>query len=229
MARSAVYPPVAVQGPVLQRAGHRTGQGRHPRRGRHRCDHRPDRTRRGSPGTARHRRGAARVAGGTVPAGGAAGLSVALRVRPVADLPRPDATFLSLAEGELRQRIQEILARSELRFVARIAPASQRVAGLFGTELRPELRVDASLRRWRPWSAPPPAGLILMALSTPDLADERIPARPSARRRPRTGRSRPWASRARPWLPGPDPGISWDDDRIEAVQAAVASLTIPSP
>ncbi|WP_410622294.1 TetR/AcrR family transcriptional regulator [Amycolatopsis sp. cmx-8-4] len=138
------------------------------------------------------------------------------------------ATFLSLAEGELRQQIQEILARSEHGFTTRVAAAWQHIAGLFGYRLRPELGstfetvailVSATAR-----------GLILIALSTPDLADERIPARPFG-----AAATEDWslpalgiAGTAVAFLE-PDPGISWDDDRIEAVQTAVNSLTVPSP
>ncbi|MBE1495767.1 AcrR family transcriptional regulator [Amycolatopsis lexingtonensis] len=138
------------------------------------------------------------------------------------------ATFLSIAEGELRQRIQEILARSEHGFATRVAAAWEHIAALFGYRLRPELGstfetvailVSATAR-----------GLILMALSTPDIAGRRVSARPFG------------ASETADWsLPAlgiaatavaflePDPEVSWDDDRVEAVRAAVNSLTLPTP
>jgi AcrR family transcriptional regulator len=138
------------------------------------------------------------------------------------------ATFLSIAEGELRQRIQEILARSEHGFITRVATAWQHIAGLFGYRLRPEL--GSTFETVATLVSATARGLILMALSTPDLADERIPARPFG-----AAATEDWslpalgiAGTAVAFLE-PDPGISWDDDRIEAVQAAVNSLTIPSP
>ncbi len=137
------------------------------------------------------------------------------------------ATFLSLAEGELRDRVQGILAESEHRFITQVAASWQRIAELFGHRLRPELGsgfdtvatlVSAAVR-----------GLTLMALSTPDLADRRLRARPFG------------AAEEADWsLPAlgiaavgsaflePDPAITWDDERIDAVLAAVRSLTIPS-
>src|SRR5262245_46578821 len=45
------------------------------------------------------------------------------------------ATFLSLASGELRERVQEILRQSEQGFVTRVAAAWQQIAEVFGYRL----------------------------------------------------------------------------------------------
>jgi AcrR family transcriptional regulator len=136
------------------------------------------------------------------------------------------ATFLSLGEGELRTRVQDILAQSEHGFISRVAAAWQHIAELFGYRLRPELAatfetvatlVSASAR-----------GLILMALSTPDLAGQRVRAHPFG------------ATDAADWsLPAlgiagiataflePDPTVRWDHNRSMAVQQAINSLAMP--
>lgn len=136
------------------------------------------------------------------------------------------ATFLSLAEGDLRDRIQGILAESEHGFITRVAAAWQHIAGLFGYRLRPE--VGASFETVATLASGTARGLILMALSTPDLADRRVPARPFG------------ATEEADWsLPAlglagiasaflePDPAVTWDRDRIDAVRAAVRSLSMP--
>src|SRR5262249_27394614 len=49
------------------------------------------------------------------------------------------ATFLSLADGQLRDQVGEALARSERDRRTRVAQAWELLAGLFGYRLRPEL------------------------------------------------------------------------------------------
>ena len=80
------------------------------------------------------------------------------------------ATFLSLADGQLRDQIGEALARSERDHRARVAHAWELLAGLFGYRLRPELGatfetlatlLDATMR-----------GLVIQALAEPDPATE---------------------------------------------------------
>ena len=74
------------------------------------------------------------------------------------------ATFLSLAEGQLRDQVQMALARSE-QIAGQSREGLGAVAGLFGYRLRPELGaafemlatlLDATMR-----------GLVVMALSRP--------------------------------------------------------------
>ena len=138
------------------------------------------------------------------------------------------ATFSSLGEGELRERIQEILARSEHGFITRVATAWEHIATLFGYRLRAEL--GSTFETVATLVSATARGLILMALSTPDLADHRVEAQPFG------------AARAADWsLPAlgiagiavaflePDPTVGWDGQRVAAVQEAVSSLTMPAP
>ena len=86
------------------------------------------------------------------------------------------ATFLSLADGQLRDQVQAALAQSEHAHQAQVAQAWELLAGLFGYRLRPEFGatfqtlaalLDATMR-----------GLVVMALSMPDLATYRAQANP---------------------------------------------------
>src|SRR5450755_3421712 len=122
------------------------------------------------------------------------------------------ATFMSLADGDLRDEVQAILARSE----------RERMTALFGYRLRAGATfgvlatlVNATLR-----------GLIIMALSMPELAGQQSRENPF-------GASGDWsltaiglASTAITFLE-PDPTVEWDGDRIAAVRAALRSLTFP--
>ncbi len=138
------------------------------------------------------------------------------------------ATFMSLADGELRDRVQSALARSEHHRVVRIATAWQQLTGLFGYRLRPELGttfealatlLSANLR-----------GLIIMALTAPDTAGYRAHASP-----PGAAEAAEWslaalglAAIAAAFLE-PDPTIEWDDERLTAVRQALNSWVAPDP
>jgi AcrR family transcriptional regulator len=137
------------------------------------------------------------------------------------------ATFLSLAEGEMRDTVQDILARSEHGFISRVAVAWQHIAELFGYRLRPEL--GSTFETVAVLVSAAARGLIVMALSTPDIADRRIRARPFG-----ATETADWsvpamglASIAGAFLE-PDPATTWDKPRITAVLAAIDSLTVPT-
>jgi len=132
------------------------------------------------------------------------------------------ATFMSLADGDLRDEVQAILARSERERMARVAAAWEGMTALFGYRLRAGATfgvlatlVNATLR-----------GLIIMALSMPELAGQQSRENPF-------GASGDWslaaiglASTAITFLE-PDPAVEWDGDRIAAVRAALRSLSFP--
>jgi len=136
------------------------------------------------------------------------------------------ATFMSLADGGLRDQVQAALAKSERRRIRRIAMAWNQMAGLFGYRLRPELGatfetlatlIDATMR-----------GLVIMALSIPDIAAHRTLASPFG-----AARTDEWSLPAA-GLAGvasaflePDPAIQWDEDRLAAVRQALTALTPP--
>jgi AcrR family transcriptional regulator len=138
------------------------------------------------------------------------------------------ATFLSLADGQLRDQVGEALAQSERDHRTRVAQAWQFLAGLFGYRLRPELGatfetvaalLDASMR-----------GLVIQALAEPELACRRAKASPFG-----AAAEDVWslaalggASIATAFLE-PDPEIEWDDERLARVRQALSDLTVPGP
>jgi AcrR family transcriptional regulator len=137
-----------------------------------------------------------------------------------------NATFLSLADGELRDQVGEALAESEHAHRARVANAWELLAGLFGYRLRPGLGasfetlaalLDATMR-----------GLVIQALSEPDLAAHRAQASPFG-----AVAEDEWslaalgaASIATAFLE-PDPAIDWDQERLTRVRQSLTTLTLP--
>jgi AcrR family transcriptional regulator len=136
------------------------------------------------------------------------------------------ATFLSIADGELRDQVQLALAKSERDHIARVARAWEHLTGLFGYRLRPELGatfetvatlVDATMR-----------GLVITALSMPEIANYRAQARPFG-----AAGTAEWSLPAM-GLVGigstflePDPAVEWDAKRIAGVRRAMADLAAP--
>src|ERR1022692_3462029 len=86
------------------------------------------------------------------------------------------ATFMSLADGELRDQVQLSLAQSEKDRTARIAQAWEQLAGLFGYRLRPEL--GTTFETMATLLSATMRGLIIMALSAPEIAAHRAQASP---------------------------------------------------
>jgi AcrR family transcriptional regulator len=132
------------------------------------------------------------------------------------------AAFMSIPDGELRDRVGAAIARSERRHLTRVATAWEQLTALFGYRLRPGLGVtfqtlatllDATMR-----------GLVIMSSSTPDLTGDHVRTRPFGA----VGEDE-WslpalglASVATAFLE-PDPAITWDDGRLRAVREALAS------
>jgi AcrR family transcriptional regulator len=138
------------------------------------------------------------------------------------------ASFMSLADAELRAEVQAALADSEREHLSRVAGAWEQLAGLLGYRLRPELGttfadlaalLDATMR-----------GLVIMAQSMPELGQQRIAAR-SLTAGATVGWSLPalgLASVAR-GLIEPDPDVEWDSGRIARVSHALTTLGQHSP
>ncbi|WP_218951940.1 TetR/AcrR family transcriptional regulator [Amycolatopsis anabasis] len=86
------------------------------------------------------------------------------------------ATFRSLPDGELRDEVRDALAESERTLLAGVAAAYERVTGLIGLRLRPNLGVTfetvASL------ATATIRGLVLMAPANPGIATERFRVNP---------------------------------------------------
>jgi len=138
------------------------------------------------------------------------------------------ATFLSIADDGLRRSLESALTESERGFTSRIAESWELLAGLFGYRLRPEsgagfdtiaTLASASLR-----------GLVLTALSTPEVAAQRFPARPFGAAQPAewSAAALGAASIASAFLE-PDPAIEWDPERIAAVAGLLQALRLPTP
>ena len=132
------------------------------------------------------------------------------------------ATFLSVADDELRADMQAALAQSERDFIRRIAASWERLSGLTGYRLRPEL--DATFETVASLASADLRGHVLMALANADIGTRRIRGRPFG------------AAQAADWSPPalaiaaiaiaffePDPMVTWDDERIAAVRQALES------
>jgi AcrR family transcriptional regulator len=134
------------------------------------------------------------------------------------------ATFLSIADGELRCQVQAALARTEQEHMDRLAQAWQQLTALLGYRLRPgsgatfetiAILLTATMR-----------GLVLMALSMPDIGTRRTSASAFG-----TQRSQEWSLPALGMgavalaLLQPDPAVEWDDERRTSVLQAMAALS----
>jgi AcrR family transcriptional regulator len=136
------------------------------------------------------------------------------------------ATFMSLADGALRDQVRAALAESEQAHNARIARAWQQLSGIFGYRLRPEL--GATFEMLATLLSATMRGLIVTALSTPGIAGHRVHARPFG-----AAAEDEWsmpalglASMASAFLE-PDPGIQWDEHRRADVRQALRTWAPP--
>ncbi len=136
------------------------------------------------------------------------------------------ATLMSLEDDELRDQVRSGLADSERAHVARVARAWEYALGLLGYRLRPEIRttfasmavlLDAAMR-----------GLVIMAMSMPELASERTTARPFGAANPDD-----WSLPAVGLgsmvlsLLEPDPEIEWDARRLADVRQELLAVELP--
>jgi AcrR family transcriptional regulator len=132
------------------------------------------------------------------------------------------ATFLSLSDGGLRSQVQAALARAEQDHLSRVARAWQLMAGLLGFRLRQE--AGATFETLAALVTAAMRGLVMTALTVPDIAGHRTTAQPFG------------ASEAGEWsLPAlglgaiataclePDPDFTWDEARAAAIHAALAA------
>jgi len=138
------------------------------------------------------------------------------------------ATFMSLADGALRDQVQTALAESERAHSARIAGAWQQLTGIFGYRLRPEL--GATFEMLATLLSATMRGLIIMALSTPGIAGHRVQASPfgAVSRDEWSWPAMGLAGLASAFLE-PNPEIQWDDDRLASVRRALRTWAPPDP
>ncbi|MGV9557309.1 hypothetical protein [Streptomyces sp. NPDC003401] len=134
------------------------------------------------------------------------------------------ATFLSLADSELRTEIQASLRKSEADMAAGLATA-ERIAGLLGCRLRPDLGVTftdvarlttAAIR-----------GMVVMAPTSPELATRTVHADPFGAPAPADWNqpALALAGIAMTFVEA-DPAVHFDGERIETLRA---ELTPPPP
>jgi AcrR family transcriptional regulator len=132
------------------------------------------------------------------------------------------ATFLSLTDSGLRSQVQAALAQAEQDHLARVARAWTLMAHLLGFRLRPQggvtfetlaALVNAAMR-----------GLVMAALSAPDIAAYRTTAQPFD-----TPEAGEWSlpalglgAIATAFLE-PDPEFTWDPARAAAIREALTA------
>jgi AcrR family transcriptional regulator len=136
------------------------------------------------------------------------------------------ATFMSLAEGELRDQVHDALAHSEQMRTARVAASWKQVASLFGYRLRPEL--GATFETLATLISATSRGVVITALATRDIAAQRIQASPfgAAGKDEWSLPALAMVSIATAFLE-PDPGIEWDDERLSSVRQALSCWVPP--
>ena len=134
------------------------------------------------------------------------------------------ATVMSLADGDLRHEVQAALARSEQGRNSRVANAWEQLAGLFGYRLRAD--VGATFEAMATLLSATMRGLVVMALSSPEIATYRAQANPfgAADKYEWSLAAMGIGSVASAYLE-PDPATHWDDQRITSVRQALSSLT----
>ncbi len=130
------------------------------------------------------------------------------------------ATYLSIADEDLRRDLREGLARSERDFVSRIAQAWQRLVALFGYRLRPQL--GATYEDFASMASADLRGHVILSLADPDIGSRRLHVRPFG------------ASQEADWSPPglalasiaqvffePDPEVRWGEERCTALLQAL--------
>ncbi|MFE7659744.1 hypothetical protein [Streptomyces celluloflavus] len=130
------------------------------------------------------------------------------------------ATFLSLADSELRTEIQASLRKAEADMTAGLAAAYERTTQLLGCRLRPELQVTfADVARLTTAAT---RGMVIMAPASPELATHTVHTDPFGAHAPAD-----WTQLALA-LAGivmtfveADPAVHFDEERIEALRTAL--------
>ena len=136
------------------------------------------------------------------------------------------ATVTSLTEGTLRDQVRAALAESEQVQINRVAQAWRDMTALFGYRLRPGSGV--TFETMATLLSATMRGLVLTALSIPDIGTRRMPASPFG-----APVSQEWSlpalglgAVASAFLE-PDPATQWDDRRRAGIRRALADLSLP--
>ena len=126
------------------------------------------------------------------------------------------ATFLSLTDGTLRDQVQAALAESEQAHNARVARAWREMTAVFGYRLRPGSGV--TFDTLATLLSATMHGLIIAALSTPDVVGHRVRARPFG-----AVIEQEWSMPAlgiggiAATFLEPDPEVEWDEHRLARI------------
>jgi len=136
------------------------------------------------------------------------------------------ATFLSLADGILRDQVRAALAESEQAHNARVASAWREFTAVFGYRLRPGSGV--TFETLATLLGATMHGLIIAALSTPEVAAHRVRARPFG-----AVTEQEWSMPAlglgsiAATLLEPDPDVEWDERRLARIHEALRTWAPP--
>jgi AcrR family transcriptional regulator len=135
------------------------------------------------------------------------------------------ATFLSLASSELRDEVRAALAASERARIAAVARAWERMARLFGFRLRPEL--GSTFEALATVLGGCLRGLVVLALSMPDIAERTTIAQPAGAAEPGEWSLAALGMAGVAWaFLEPDPDVRWDARRMENLRAALADPSV---
>ena len=127
------------------------------------------------------------------------------------------ATFLSLADGELRTEVQAALATAERELINGIARSYEHLAALFGLRLRLEL--DATFEELAAQASATMRGFVITVRTLPDLAERRLRTGPLG-----AAETAEWSQPALGVVAAalsflePDPSVEWDEGRIAQVR-----------
>lgn len=130
------------------------------------------------------------------------------------------ASFLSLADGELRDDVHTALAASEQKLVARISSAYEQLAGLLGYRLRPGL--TDNFETMATLLSATMQGLVIRTFASTETATRRIQADPfgvgpAEWSQPALG----IVSIAVAFLE-PDPTTTWDNEHLATIRQALS-------
>ncbi|WP_432837655.1 TetR/AcrR family transcriptional regulator [Dactylosporangium sp. CA-092794] len=131
------------------------------------------------------------------------------------------AAFSSLTDDDLREQVRAALAQADAAHTARVARAWRELAGVFGYRLRPDL--STSFETLATLLSAQMRGLVITALSRPEVAAHRTPASPFG-----AAAKQDWslaaigiASLAMAFLE-PDPQTEWNDNRLAEIHRLLA-------
>ena len=136
------------------------------------------------------------------------------------------ATFMSLADGTLREQVRDALTSCELARNGRIAPAWRQLAGLLGYRLRPGSGV--TFETLATMLTATMRGMVIMSLSAPEVGETRVSASPFGAASPDEWSLPALGLAGLAWAClEPDPEAGWDAERVAAARRSLAEWAAP--